>query len=49
MKIRNIGLVGIIVLGNFLDLISIAFVLSSTIESSYLIYYNKINKGVKSD
>ena len=44
-------IIGIVVLSNFLDLIgiAIAFVLSSTIECSYLIYYSKINKGVKSD
>ena len=44
-------IVGIVILGNFLDLIgiAIAFVLSSTVESIYLIYYNKINKGIKSD
>ncbi len=44
-------IIGIVVLGNFLDLIgiAIAFVLSSTIESSYLIYYNKINSGKNND
>jgi O-antigen/teichoic acid export membrane protein len=44
-------IVGIVILGNFLDLIgiAIAFVLSSTVECSYLIYHNKINKGVKTD
>jgi len=42
-------IVGIVVLGHFLNLIgiAIAFVLSSTIEAAYLIYYNKINNGEK--
>ncbi|MCV0366625.1 MAG: hypothetical protein K5798_05120 [Nitrosopumilus sp.] len=42
-------IVGIVILSDFLDLIgiAIAFVLSSTVEATYLIYQNKINIGEK--